>query len=113
MPTPPALGKKDAPDEQPAKDKTTKDTEAPTKTSVPAALPELAPFLERLVQQMPAARAAMPEALRTMLPHLELDVGATIAAIAQAEAAKDSMEGAGGRCPWMAGVKAGGGAGIR
>jgi len=114
--TPPVLrlavgGKKDkkeAPDEQPAKDKTTKDTEAPTKTSVLAALPELAPFLEMLVEQMPAAMAAMPEALRTMLPHLELDVGATIAANAQAEAAKDAMGGAGGRCPWMAAQRAGG-----
>jgi hypothetical protein len=100
--------KKEAPDEQPAKDKTTKDTEAPTKTSVLAALPELAPFLEMLVEQMPAAMAAMPEALRIMLPHLELDVGATIAANAQAEAAKDAMGGAGGRCPWMAAQRAGG-----
>jgi len=42
--------------------------------------PDLAPFLESLVKQLPAAMATLPEGLKQMLPHAELDLAATVLA---------------------------------
>jgi len=71
-----------------AANNTTADESAPATGETPrpsAALPpgvpaELAPFLDSLAKQLPAAMAAMPEALKSFLPRAELDLAATIAA---------------------------------
>jgi len=57
------------------------DAKKELKEKITSAAPaELAPFLEQLVEQLPAAMASLPCALRHLLPHAELDVAATIAA---------------------------------
>jgi len=40
----------------------------------------LAPFFQNMMKQLPAAMAMMPEELKQMIPHAELDLGATVAA---------------------------------
>ena len=52
--------------------------------------PEIAPFIEQLVEQLPVAMASLPSALRQMLPHAELDVAATVAANQPAQGVHES-----------------------
>jgi len=48
---------------------------------VPPDMPaDLAPFFESLAKQLPAAMANLPEGLKAMIPHAELDLAATLAA---------------------------------
>jgi len=54
---------------------------APPPLPVPPGMPaELAPFLETLAKQLPGMMASLPEHLKAMLPHAELDLAATLAA---------------------------------
>jgi len=63
---------------------------APHVPALPAGVPaELAPFLDTLVKQLPAAMASLPEGLKQMLPHAELDLAATVAANTPAGRAAD------------------------
>ena len=56
---------------------TKKEVKEPT---LPEGAAELAPFIDSLVKQLPAAMASLPAALKNFIPNAELDVAATIAA---------------------------------
>jgi len=94
------------------KEKTAKEAKAPATNGAaegatpPPALPcgfppELAPFVDTLIKQLPAAMAVMPPEMRALLPHAEIDLAATLAAHHASKTGADAASPADRFCPDM------------